>query len=100
MLFRSDRGPFVFNRIIDLSYTAALKLGVLAGVAPVVVERITFDEIRQGRPRAQVWGWDSGWDSGWESVWASVWESDLATLSELADLPQRPPLTLSTAPVQ
>mgnify|MGYP006279324215 FL=1 len=92
----NDRGPFVFNRIIDLSYTAALKLGVLAGVAPVVVERITFDEIRQGRPRAQVWGWDSGW----ESVWASVWESDLATLSELADLPQRPPLTLSTAPVQ
>ena len=90
----NDRGPFVFNRIIDLSYTAALKLGVLAGVAPVVVERITFDEIRQGRPRAQVWGWDG------------VWDSDLAALSEpldpfdLADLTQRPPLTLSTAPVQ
>lgn len=96
----NDRGPFVFNRIIDLSYTAALKLGVLAGVAPVVVERITFDEIRQGRPRAQVWGWDSVWDSVWE------WGSALATLSDpldpfdLADLTQRPPLTLSTVPVQ
>jgi rare lipoprotein A len=45
----NDRGPFVAGRVIDLSYTAALKLGVLNGVAPVVVERITFDEIRRGR---------------------------------------------------
>ena len=45
----NDRGPFVAGRVIDLSYTAALKLGVLNGVAPVVVERITFDEIRSGR---------------------------------------------------
>ncbi len=47
----NDRGPFVPGRVIDLSYTAALKLGVLNGVAPVVVERITFDEIRRGRWR-------------------------------------------------
>lgn len=47
----NDRGPFVRGRIIDLSYTAALKLGVLAGVAPVVVERLTFDDIRNGRWR-------------------------------------------------
>lgn len=45
----NDRGPFVPGRIIDLSYTAALKLGVLANVAPVVVERLTFDHIRSGR---------------------------------------------------
>jgi rare lipoprotein A len=32
--------------VIDLSYAAALKLGLLHGVAPVVVERITFGEIR------------------------------------------------------
>ncbi len=44
----NDRGPFSPGRIIDLSYTAALKLGVLAGVAPVQVRRITFSEIRSG----------------------------------------------------
>jgi rare lipoprotein A len=44
----NDRGPFVKGRIVDLSYTAALKLGVLRGVAPVEVERITFEDIRTG----------------------------------------------------
>jgi rare lipoprotein A len=44
----NDRGPFVDGRVIDLSYTAALRLGVLAGVAPVEVVRITHDEIRAG----------------------------------------------------
>ena len=81
----NDRGPFVFNRVIDLSYTAALKLGVLAGVAPVIVERITFDEIRKGvRLRADG-----------ETPW------DLALIAhEPGGDAQRPPLTLSTAPVQ
>ena len=45
----NDRGPFVDGRVIDLSYTAALRLGVLGGVAPVEVERITHEEIRAGR---------------------------------------------------
>jgi rare lipoprotein A len=44
----NDRGPFVRGRVIDLSYTAALKLGVLGGVAPVRVDRITPEEIRSG----------------------------------------------------
>ena len=44
----NDRGPFHDGRVIDLSYTAALKLGVLNGVAPVEVERITQDAIRTG----------------------------------------------------
>jgi len=44
----NDRGPFHAGRVIDLSYTAALKLGVLRGVAPVELERITFDDIRTG----------------------------------------------------
>ena len=44
----NDRGPFHAGRIVDLSYTAALKLGVLRGVAPVELERITFDDIRTG----------------------------------------------------
>ncbi|MBI3346537.1 MAG: septal ring lytic transglycosylase RlpA family protein [Burkholderiales bacterium] len=44
----NDRGPFHKGRIIDLSYTAALKLDVLRGVAPVEVQRITYAEIRAG----------------------------------------------------
>jgi rare lipoprotein A len=50
----NDRGPFVDGRVIDLSYTAALKLGVLRGVAPVRVVRITHAEIiaSAGKPSA------------------------------------------------
>ena len=44
----NDRGPFVAGRIIDLSYTAALKLDLLRNVAPVELERITYDDIRTG----------------------------------------------------
>ncbi len=44
----NDRGPFHRGRVIDLSYTAALKLDVLRGVAPVEVERITYEDIRSG----------------------------------------------------
>ncbi|MBT9493291.1 MAG: septal ring lytic transglycosylase RlpA family protein [Paucibacter sp.] len=44
----NDRGPFHSKRIIDLSYTAALKLDVLRGVTPVELERITFEDIRSG----------------------------------------------------
>ncbi len=44
----NDRGPFASGRVIDLSYTAALRLSVLGGVAPVQVERITHEEIRAG----------------------------------------------------
>ena len=49
----NDRGPFHSGRIIDLSYTAALKLGLLRGVAPVEVERLTHDAIRTGAWRQQ-----------------------------------------------
>ena len=44
----NDRGPFHPGRIVDLSYTAALKLDLLRGVAPVELTRITFDDIRTG----------------------------------------------------
>ncbi|MDT8408334.1 MAG: septal ring lytic transglycosylase RlpA family protein [Wenzhouxiangellaceae bacterium] len=41
----NDRGPFKEGRIIDLSYAAAIKLGVLeAGTAAVEVRAITFDD--------------------------------------------------------
>lgn len=42
----NDRGPFHPSRVIDLSYTAALKLGLLRGVGIVEVERITNEDIR------------------------------------------------------
>ena len=44
----NDRGPFHPGRVIDLSYTAALRLGLLRGVGIVTVERITNDDIRTG----------------------------------------------------
>jgi rare lipoprotein A len=47
----NDRGPFHADRIVDLSYAAALRLDLLRGVAPVELERITFDEIRAGNWR-------------------------------------------------
>jgi rare lipoprotein A len=51
----NDRGPFHSDRIIDLSYTAALKLDLLRGVRPVEIERITYDDIRTG-----AWRHDAG----------------------------------------
>lgn len=47
----NDRGPFHAGRIVDLSYAAALRLDLLRGVAPVELERITFDDIRAGNWR-------------------------------------------------
>ncbi len=44
----NDRGPFHDDRVIDLSYTAALKLDLLRGVAPVEIERITNTDIAAG----------------------------------------------------
>lgn len=44
----NDRGPFHSTRIIDLSYTAALKLDLLRGVAMVEVDRLTHEVIRSG----------------------------------------------------
>lgn len=51
----NDRGPFHSGRIIDLSYTAALKLGYLAqGSAELEVERLLPEEIaRMAAEKAQ-----------------------------------------------
>jgi rare lipoprotein A len=47
----NDRGPFVHNRIIDLSYSAALKLDMVRdGTSLVEVEAITFDTPGGDRP--------------------------------------------------
>lgn len=48
----NDRGPFHSDRIIDLSYVAAYKLGMLGpGSGEVVVERIMPDQIRNWQPQ-------------------------------------------------
>lgn len=45
----NDRGPFHAARMLDLSYAAAVKLGIVSqGQAEVEIERLTFDEIRSG----------------------------------------------------
>jgi rare lipoprotein A len=50
----NDRGPFKRDRVVDVSYTAALKLGILSGVSTVEVERITHEAIRNGSWRREV----------------------------------------------
>ncbi len=54
----NDRGPFVKDRIIDLSYGAAKKLGMLdTGTAPVEIEVLGFDNYissLQGVPKPKV----------------------------------------------
>ena len=45
----NDRGPFKHDRIIDLSYAAAAKLGIAAaGTGEVEIERITTAQIASG----------------------------------------------------
>jgi rare lipoprotein A len=48
----NDRGPFKHDRVIDLSYAAATKLGyAAAGTGEVEVERITLTQIASGEWR-------------------------------------------------
>ena len=48
----NDRGPFKHDRVIDLSYAAATKLGIAsAGTGEVEVERITMAQIASGEYR-------------------------------------------------
>ena len=51
----NDRGPFVHNRIIDLSYAAALRLDMVEdGTSLVEVTAITFDEPSGDRPVREI----------------------------------------------
>ncbi|MCB1588652.1 MAG: septal ring lytic transglycosylase RlpA family protein [Xanthomonadales bacterium] len=53
----NDRGPFLHGRLIDLSYAAAVRLGVhLSGTAPVEVRAITPDApgLQESRDYLQV----------------------------------------------
>lgn len=56
----NDRGPFHSARVLDLSYAAAQKLGMVAlGSAEVEIERLTDDDLRaedgrRGEPRVVI----------------------------------------------
>ena len=41
----NDRGPFASDRILDLSWAAASKLGIANRISPVEVRRLTHDDI-------------------------------------------------------
>ena len=61
----NDRGPFVHNRIIDLSYTAAMKLDMIKdGTSLVEVTAINFDPPSGYRPVRQSVGGPVGGPSG------------------------------------
>ncbi len=82
----NDRGPFHKGRIVDLSYTAALKLDLLRGVAPVELERLTFDAIRSG-----------AWRRGATPVASAANAPGAAGASGAVVVPSSPPLPAATA---
>jgi rare lipoprotein A len=50
----NDRGPFVDNRLIDLSYAAAYKLGIIGnGTGHVEVSAIPTDSVRSAAARSE-----------------------------------------------
>ena len=67
IMSRTGCRPFSRDRVIDLSYAAAVKLGVHNGVAPVEVERITYEEIRAGLAAA-IFGTLHAASAGWKGL--------------------------------
>jgi rare lipoprotein A len=91
----NDRGPFHPGRIVDLSYTAALKLDLLRGVGAVELQRITFDDIRIG-----VWRHDGAGDAVRTAMSAPV-ETVATAMSTPMPMPMPVPaqaLALALAP--
>ena len=76
----NDRGPFHKDRIVDLSYAAAVKLGVERGVAPVELERITYDDIRTG-------AWRRGATTDFAAVAPAALPAQAPELNNASDLP-------------
>ena len=87
----NDRGPFVAGRIVDLSYAAAFKLDLLRGVAPVELERITFDEIRTGAWRGGVAVAGAATAATAAPAATEVTARAAATATTPADAPSPPP---------
>jgi rare lipoprotein A len=61
----NDRGPFVKNRIIDLSYSAAKDLGVVGpGTAPVRIEALGYRDEGQNGSAAPLYHQPASYDVG------------------------------------
>jgi rare lipoprotein A len=61
----NDRGPFVAGRIIDLSFAAAEKVGVVdLGTAPVIVEALGYRADDKGFARSLVYTQPKNYDIG------------------------------------
>lgn len=86
----NDRGPFHSDRIIDLSYTAALKLGYAnVGSARLKVERILPSEIQQMQSQKSITG---------EGVQVGTIDNasiEMTSMPSMTPLP--PPTTTQTA---
>ncbi|MDX9844446.1 MAG: septal ring lytic transglycosylase RlpA family protein [Aquabacterium sp.] len=99
----NDRGPFHASRVIDLSYAAAVKLGMAsAGNAQVEVTRLTFDDIRRG-----VWGSESSSAdeaaAGSATAEVAAVPAPAALVSErvsAASVPSSPPPSRAHTPAQ
>jgi len=90
----NDRGPFHPGRIVDLSYAAALKLDLLRGVAPVELDRITFEEIRTGAWRSR-----SGEATRLAAAPASSDAAPVAKPAEIAAAPPSTPIVVAAVPL-
>ncbi len=99
----NDRGPFHDDRLIDLSYTAAHKLGIIGpGRGEVVVERLMPEEIARIRAERSDTNKLAGVAPSPASV-AALGNPDNAVASTLpvSDVPRNtPPQELAPLPVQ
>lgn len=95
----NDRGPFLQGRIIDLSYTAALKLGYLAkGSAMLEVERLLPEEIERMAAQRKAQASTSVASSGDGGVEAGeVVQQELPARVELAGAPAAAPVAVPMA---
>ncbi|CAM4378245.1 septal ring lytic transglycosylase RlpA family protein [Bordetella muralis] len=99
----NDRGPFHRGRIMDLSYTAAHKLGLIgSGSGEVTVERILPEEIRLAQSRGTVvtaTGEAASTARG-DTVTPTPLPSSTLTMTELEPTPvaSMAPATVSGAP--
>lgn len=86
----NDRGPFHRGRIMDLSYTAAHKLGLIGGGSgEVTVERILPEEIRLAQSRGTVVtaNGEAAPAAGTETVTPTPLPASTLTMTELEPTP-------------
>lgn len=94
----NDRGPFHSNRIMDLSYAAARKLGIIGpGSGEVTVERILPEEIRLAQSQGKAVSGTAGPAGGKPTALASADPAPLPAGSELTMTELAPAAAASAA---